>query len=71
MGSMYGFPSPPATIRGMRYRLRTLLIAVALGLLLLLLAAWWGWREYAQWRERIGLKPLFHLGAVARSEIGV
>ncbi len=46
-----------------RYKLRTLLIAVAIGLLLLAVA-WWGWCEYAKWRERFGLKPLFHLGGV-------
>ena len=44
----------------MQYRLRTLLIAVAIGLLLLAVA-WW----YANWRERIGLKPLFHLNSYA------
>jgi len=36
----------------MRYRLRTLLIALAL-LPPLLAGGWvWGWREYAQWQER-------------------
>ncbi len=35
----------------LRYRLRTLLIVLALGPPVLA-AGWWGWSEYQEWRER-------------------
>ena len=35
----------------MQYRLRTLLIVLALGPPLIA-GGWWGWSEYREWRER-------------------